>query len=114
MSSEERASAPRAASGGAPGAPGGEEPSSFEALYERLERVAEELGAGGLSLERSVALYEEGMRLAASCERLLADVEQRIEMLRPAPAPLDAGADAGVDGGRDGAPPEPPPSDRLL
>lgn len=106
MSSDERPPAPQAASGGEPGAGGGEDSASFEALYERLERVAEELGSGGLSLERSVALYEEGMRLAASCERLLADVEQRIEMLRPAPASGDEAPPA--------PPPGPPPAARLL
>ena len=91
MSTDEResppATGPGAADGTADGGAGaGEGPASFEALYERLEQVARELDAGGLSLERSVALYEEGIRLAESCERLLADVEQRIEMLRPAPA----------------------------
>ena len=30
----------------------------------------------------SVALYEEGMRLAEQCQVLLADVEQRIDVLR--------------------------------
>lgn len=64
--------------------------ASFEALYERLEQVAQQLGAGGLSLEKSVALYEEGMRLAAGCERLLDAVEQRIETLRHAAAESDA------------------------
>ena len=73
--------------------------ASFEALYERLEEVAQRLGAGALSLEESVALYEEGMRLAARCERLLDTVEQRVETLRHAlangdpriaePPPLD-------------------------
>ena len=58
--------------------------ASFEALYERLEAVAQRLGAGGLSLEESVTLYEEGMRLAARCERLLDVVEQRVETLRHA------------------------------
>ena len=95
MSTDERESPPATGPGAADGtadgtadggAGAGEGPASFEALYERLEQVARELDAGGLSLERSVALYEEGIRLAESCERLLADVEQRIEMLRPAPA----------------------------
>ena len=63
--------------------------SSFEALYERLEQVAQQLGAGGLSLEQSVTLYEEGMRLAARCERLLDSVEQRVETLRQALASGD-------------------------
>ena len=58
--------------------------SSFEVLYERLEAVAQRLGTGGLSLEESVGFYEEGMRLAARCERLLDVVEQRVETLRHA------------------------------
>ena len=37
---------------------------------------------GDLTLEQSVALYEEGMRIAQRCQALLAQVEQRIETLR--------------------------------
>ncbi|MQC17646.1 MAG: exodeoxyribonuclease VII small subunit [Chloroflexi bacterium] len=56
--------------------------ASFEALYQRLEEIAQRLEAGDMSLEESVALYEEGMRLAEQCQVLLADVEQRIDVLR--------------------------------
>ncbi len=58
------------------------EGNTFEALYARLEEVAQRLEAGDLTLEESVALYEEGMRLAEECQGLLTDVEQRIEVLR--------------------------------
>ncbi|GMU39243.1 MAG: hypothetical protein AMXMBFR23_01090 [Chloroflexota bacterium] len=58
------------------------EAESFEAAYQRLEEVAQRLEAGGLTLEESVSLYEEGMRLAERCQALLGDVEQRIETLR--------------------------------
>ncbi len=61
---------------------GAEEANTFEALYARLEEVAQRLEAGDLTLEESVALYEEGMRLAEECQGLLTDVEQRIEVLR--------------------------------
>ena len=54
----------------------------FEALYGRLEAVSQQLEAGGLTLEQSLALYEEGMRLAQRCQAILATVEQRIETLR--------------------------------
>ena len=54
----------------------------FEALYRRLDEIAARLEAGNLPLEQSVALYEEGMRLAQQCQALLASVEQRIEILR--------------------------------
>ena len=54
----------------------------FEALFGRLEVVSQQLEAGGLSLEQSLALYEEGMRLAQRCQALLGAVEQRIETLR--------------------------------
>ena len=63
--------------------PPGEAPD-FEALYGRLEQVVQQLEAGNLSLEESVALYEEGMRVAQQCQSLLAQVEQRIETLREA------------------------------
>ncbi len=61
----------------------GGEPT-FEQLYARLEEVTERLEGGDLSLEQSVALYEEGMKLAQQCQQLLGDVEQRIETLRQA------------------------------
>ena len=61
-----------------------EHDQDFEALYARLEQVVAQLEAGSLSLEQSVALYEEGMRVAQACQALLADVEQRIEVLREA------------------------------
>lgn len=56
--------------------------ASFEALYRRLEEVAARLEGGNLALDDSVALYEEGMRLAQQCQTLLATVELRIETLR--------------------------------
>ena len=55
---------------------------TFEELYARLETVTAQLEAGRLTLEQSVALYEEGMRIAQRCQTLLAQVEQRIETLR--------------------------------
>ena len=66
------------------------EQPSFEQLYARLEEVTERLEGGDLSLEQSVALYEEGMELARRCQQLLGDVEQRIETLRQA---FEAGED---------------------
>ncbi|RLT44503.1 MAG: exodeoxyribonuclease VII small subunit [Chloroflexi bacterium] len=55
---------------------------TFEALYSRLEEVSMRLEAGNLPLADSIALYEEGMRLAQHCQTMLAQVEQRIERLR--------------------------------
>ncbi len=67
--------------------------ASFEALFTRLEEVTALLESGDLPLERSVQLYEEGMRVAERCQQLLAGVEQRVEQLREAydsaaPGPL--------------------------
>ena len=75
---------PRARSGEEADAPGDppEADATFEALYARLEAVTAALEVGNLSLEESVALYEEGMLIAQRCQALLAQVEQRIETLR--------------------------------
>ncbi len=66
---------------------------SFEDAYRQLESVVQKLEAGGLPLEESIALYEEGMRLAQICSRQLDAAELRVtqitaEMMEPA-APQD-------------------------
>ncbi len=55
---------------------------TFEELYRRLEETVGKLEKGGLPLEQSIALYEEGMELAKSCQAVLDDAEQRITKLR--------------------------------
>jgi exodeoxyribonuclease VII small subunit len=54
---------------------------SFEDSYARLEAVIQKLEAGELSLDESVALYEEGMRLAQHCGHKLDDAEIRVTQL---------------------------------
>ena len=54
----------------------------FEELYKKLEEAVEKLEKGGLSLEQSIALYEEGMQLAKQCQGILDSAEQRITKLR--------------------------------
>ena len=54
----------------------------FEELYGKLEQTVEKLEQGGLPLEQSIALYEEGMELAKQCQAILDGAEQRITKLR--------------------------------
>lgn len=65
---------------------------SFEEAYRQLEAVVQKLEAGGLPLEESIALYEEGMRLAQICSRQLDAAELRVtqittEAMEPAAPP---------------------------
>lgn len=59
---------------------GDQEP--FEALYKRLEETVARLEGGNLSLEESLSLYEEGMRLARACQAMLQDAELRVTRLQ--------------------------------
>ncbi len=54
----------------------------FEALYKQLEEHVGKLEQGNLSLEESLALYEEGMTLARRCQELLQNAELRITRLQ--------------------------------
>ncbi|MBC7316056.1 MAG: exodeoxyribonuclease VII small subunit [Chloroflexi bacterium] len=54
---------------------------SFEEGYERLEQIIRKLEEGQLSLEESLALYEEGVRLARHCEHALDAAELRVTQL---------------------------------
>lgn len=43
----------------------------FEAGMRRLDEITKQLEQGGLSLEEAVALYGEGAKLAAACQKEL-------------------------------------------
>lgn len=58
-----------------------EEEVGLEGALEELERIVEELEEGKLSLERSLELYERGMRLVRLCNLRLDSAQRRIECL---------------------------------
>ena len=57
-------------------------PKKFEDALERLEDITGRLEAGEVDLEKSIELYEEGMKLATFCRARLDDAERRIEILQ--------------------------------
>ncbi len=57
---------------------------NFEAIYQRLEGTATRLEEGGLTLQESLDLYEEGMKLAQRCQELLQQAELKVTRLREA------------------------------
>jgi exodeoxyribonuclease VII small subunit len=57
------------------------ETPGFEQALERLETIVDELEGGELTLEESLARYEEGMRLSRRLTQQLDEAEKRIERL---------------------------------
>lgn len=68
---------------------------TFEASLEALEQIVRELEGGDLSLEKSLDLFERGIRLSRECQERLSQAERRIEVLmrdnqgRPVTAPFN-------------------------
>jgi exodeoxyribonuclease VII small subunit len=58
-----------------------EEPKSFEASLESLEEIVQQLEGGDLSLEKSLELFEQGIKLSRQCQERLSQAERRIEIL---------------------------------
>ena len=56
---------------------------TYEALYTRMQAIVARLEAGQLPLDEALALYEEGVSVAAACQRLLDQAELRIQELSP-------------------------------
>ena len=54
---------------------------SFEEAIKKLERIASELEGDKLSLEDSLKLYEEGIRLIRYCNTMLEGAERKIKMI---------------------------------
>ena len=53
----------------------------FDQILTRLREVVTKLESGELSLEQSLAIYEEGVALARKGQSLLAAAEKRVEIL---------------------------------
>ena len=55
--------------------------ASFEEQLGELEQVVAKLESGGLTLDESVQLFEDGMRLSKACKAQLASADSRIQVL---------------------------------
>lgn len=55
---------------------------SFEKILTELEKVIEQLQNGDLSLDKSIQLYEKGMKLANECNLSLDKAKLKIEELK--------------------------------
>ena len=53
----------------------------FEDCLQRLEKIVDELEKGDLPLEKSLALFEEGITVSASCRKELEAAEGKVEIL---------------------------------
>jgi exodeoxyribonuclease VII small subunit len=56
-------------------------PKNFETSLEELERIVRELEQGELTLEKSLELFEQGVKLSRECQDRLTQAESRIEIL---------------------------------
>lgn len=63
---------------------------SFEEGMKQLELLVEQLNHSEIPLEDAVKLYEQGKALAAQLEEKLASQKQRIEMIDPDTAEIEA------------------------
>ncbi len=54
---------------------------TFEAALAQLEEIVNRLEEGDLTLDESVALFEQGQRLTAFCQEKLDNAELRVRQL---------------------------------
>ncbi len=55
---------------------------SFEDALKRLEEISELLEGQEISLEESINLYEEGIKLAKECYKMLNEAELKVTALK--------------------------------
>lgn len=58
-----------------------ENKKSFEENLARLEEIVSILEEGKISLENSVELFEEGMKLSKQCNKRIESIEHKISIL---------------------------------
>ncbi len=60
---------------------------NFEESLNRLEEITGLLEKGDMSLDESLKIFEEGVRLGRFCEKKLSEAEHKIEILKSADIP---------------------------
>lgn len=63
---------------------------TFEKALEKLEAIVAQLEKGSVPLEKSMKLYEEGVALAAQCEKKLKAARLKLSELSPEEEEADA------------------------
>tara|TARA_B100000678_G_C17752054_1_gene319248 strand:- start:4 stop:237 length:234 start_codon:yes stop_codon:yes gene_type:complete len=58
-----------------------DEPKSIEEIFERLESIISNLESGDIPLDKSLALFEQGITLAETCRVQLNAAEQKVQEL---------------------------------
>jgi exodeoxyribonuclease VII small subunit len=77
--------------------------AGFEDHLTQLETVVEKLERGDLTLDESVRLFEEGMKLSSACKKELEQAEGRVQVLvegkggKMQVAEMDAGKEEAVE-----------------
>lgn len=54
---------------------------NFEQSMKELEEIAAKLSDGDVSLDESIKLFENGMKLSKNCQKILEDAEKKINIL---------------------------------
>jgi len=54
---------------------------SFDSALEKLETIVEQLESGQLSLEESLAVFEEGVKLSLYCQQELKKTDGKVSLL---------------------------------
>ncbi len=54
----------------------------FETALERLDEITGQLESGESKLEESLALYSEGVEIAAFCSKTLSEAEKKVTILK--------------------------------
>ena len=70
---------------------------SFEQSLARLEEIVKKLEQGECGLDESLKLFEEGAKLADSCNALLDQAEQKVDILLNTQTGEEAAFDWGED-----------------
>lgn len=54
---------------------------TLEENFKKLDAIMEKLSDDSLPLEESFGIYKEGMELLGNCQKVIEDVEKRVEEL---------------------------------
>lgn len=55
--------------------------NNFEKSLEQLQEIVSKLEAGDVSLDESLTLFEKGIKLSKSCQKILDDAEKKVSVL---------------------------------